>query len=95
MGQYGNDVSISELLVGKSNLTPAAAKLTKRDLVALATGHENEKTDSLTVRDLRSISRAFSQNTGAPIEAAASCCSSSVVCCCCCGASQPQGVEIL
>jgi hypothetical protein len=101
-----DDITASDLAQGMSpqtadKLTPAAAKLTKADLVAL---NSNPKVEAakhhLTITDLNSIKQAFSTSRSAihanavddPSLAAVTvyaCC-----CPCCCAASVPVEVAI-
>jgi hypothetical protein len=76
-------------------LTPAAAKLTKAELVALDQNLEREqRTLGLTVQDINSVKRAFTMpmqidesfSVEPMLEVSVSCC-----CCtpCCCAAAMP------
>jgi|tagenome__1003787_1003787.scaffolds.fasta_scaffold20989639_10 hypothetical protein len=91
---YPLDTPIEKMLVGHGahGLTPAAAKLNKRDLIVLAGGDSTDATANLTLRDLQSISHAFApmrqQLTGAAASTASCCCCS--IFCCCCAASEPE-----
>ena len=91
---YPLDTLVPNMLPGQEaqGLTPAAAKLTKRDLLVLAGGDSTDATAHLTLRDLQSISHAFApmrrQLTGMAADAASCCCCS--IFCCCCAASEPE-----
>ena len=81
-------------------LTPAASKLTKADLVRLATGATEGQPalTALTVTDLKSIQNAFegAPDTwlAAPDSGASCCCSCCIACCCsCCAAADLQPIS--
>ena len=85
-------------------LTPAAARLTKANLVALAQHPDAEQRAlGLTVEDINSIKQAFTMpmQIGAPVggEAEALALSISVSCCtctpCCCAAAMPVPVRLV
>jgi hypothetical protein len=101
-----NDITAADLAQGMSpqtadKLTPAAAKLTKADLIALNSNPKAEAAKHhLTVTDLNSIKQAFSMPRSA-IHANAvddpSLASVTVYACCCpccCAASVPVEVAI-
>jgi len=73
-------------LGGKSGmLTPAAAKLTKGDLINLGRGQKGGRLSKLTLQDIKSIQAAFGGGVN-PAAIDVSCC-----CCtpCCCAAAMP------
>jgi len=97
-GGHPLNASITSLLSGTEakGLTPAAAKLTKRDLLVLATGESTDATANLTVRDLQSINHAFAplrKQLTSPALNGGSCCCCSIFCCCC-AASEPEPVVV-
>jgi len=95
-GGHPLSASITSLLSGTEakGLTPAAAKLTKRDLLILATGESTDATAHLTIRDLQSITHAFApMRKQLASSSSPSCCCCSIFCCCC-AASEPEPVVV-
>lgn len=71
-------------------LTPAAQKLTKANLIAMMEGSTPTAVESLTVRDLNSITKVYAQKvkTGdTTTSGGGGCCCCCIACCCCCCAA--------
>jgi hypothetical protein len=87
------DTPLAELGLGPEELqqlSPAAQKLTKADLVAMAEGEIPAAAEELTVRDLNGITQIYVQRAKGVTGAAAAngCCCCTIACCCsCCAAS--------
>jgi hypothetical protein len=62
-------------------LTPAAASLTKQDLLLLDAGEFTQAARKLTVEDLNSLRSVFGETSGRWAKAAAA---NGYYCCCCC-----------
>jgi hypothetical protein len=73
-------------------LTPAAAKLTKGDLIAMLQGHHTGNTIALNYQDLRSIHEVFARKSSLPFFPNVPCCCCSCPCCCCCAVAEVKPV---
>ena len=74
-------------------------KLTKADLVAMAEGQTPPAAETLTVRDLNSITQVYvsrAKGLAPEVAAAGCCCCCTIACSCCCTAASvdPERVTV-
>jgi len=93
------DTPLSQLGLSESELrvvTPAAQKLTKADLIAMAEGKIPATAESLTIRDLNSISQVYVDRAkGVAGAAGNACCCCTIACCCSCCAAAMDPERVL
>ena len=86
---------VGELTTQPQKLSPAAARLTLKDLLVLNSGDWAQAPSDLTVKDLASLSSAFEgELTTLRTSLASACCCSSIICCCT-AASDPSPMIVL
>ncbi|SRR6266496_1290809 len=87
-------------------ITPAAQKLTKADLISMMEGRPSAAALQLSVKDLNSITQVYVARTksgavkgggGTTTSGGGGCCCCCIACCCCCCAVavDPEHVEIM